>query len=282
MVILFCRPAVTGSERIVSLAPAITEIVYAFSMEDRLVGVTDYCDYPDEARMKESVGGFINPNLEKIIALDPDVVVVSKNGGLKGITRKLHEFGIPVSIVAFYSLADLYDAFRTVAALGDIPERGDAEVRRFTEKIAACRTALTGVPPVKVIFIRWRDPLSVAANGSLEDEIITVAGGTNIVAGSRTRYPVYTAEAIALAAPDVIIDASYYNTPTAAERAEIARFWQKFAHLAAVKHDQVYIMRTDLHSVPGPRTIQFIDEMAYILHPDLFTTTWGLSERIDI
>jgi iron complex transport system substrate-binding protein len=281
-VILSSRSAAAEYKRIVSLAPAITEIVYAFGMDKQLVGVTDYCDYPEEARQKESVGGFINPSLEKIIALDPDIVVVSKNGGLKGIARKLDEFAIPIKIVSFYSLTDLYEAFRAVAALGDIPERGEEEVRRFDEKIEACRATLESVPPRKVLFIRWRDPLSVAANGSLEDEIITITGGTNIVTGSKTRYPAYTAEAIALAQPDVIIDASYYNTPTEAERKEIARFWQKFGHLEAVKNDNVFIIKTDLHSVPGPRTVQFIDEMAHILHPEKFTTTWGLSERIDV
>jgi iron complex transport system substrate-binding protein len=281
-IFLSLRLAIAEYKRIVSLAPAITEIVYAFGMDKQLVGVTDYCDYPEEAKQKESVGGFINPSLEKIIVLDPDIVVVSKNGGLKGIARKLDEFAIPIAIVSFYSLAELYEAFRAVAVLGGVPERGEAEVGKFIEKRETCRSTLAGVTPKKVLFIRWRDPLSVAANGSLEDEIITIAGGTNIVVGSKTRYPTYTAEAIALAQPDVIIDASYYNTPTEAERNEIARFWQKFAHLEAVKNDMVFILKTDLHSVPGPRTVQFIDEMAHILHPENFTTTWGLSERIDV
>lgn len=281
----FFLPLTTSAaeyERIVSLSPAITEIIYTLGMESRLVGVTDFCDHPPEAQEKGSVGGFINPNLEKIIALAPDVVIISKNSGTRAIARKLDEFAIPTEIVSFYSLSELYDAFRKIAYIGNVGVKGEENVKLFLDKISNYRSVLNDITPKKVLFIRWRDPLSVAAHGSLEDEIITIAGGRNIVAKSKTRYPVYTAEAIALTDPDVIIDASCYNTPTTAEREEIAHFWQKFRHLKAVQNDNVFIIKTDLHSVPGPRTVQFIDEMASIIHPELFTDTWGLSERLDV
>lgn len=281
MIGVTAAPAYAAYKRVVSLGPSVTEIIYDLDKEDALVGITDFCDYPPETSEKTSVGGWLNPNLEKIVSLSPDMVITSKNGGQLVIARKLQEFGIGFSFAQFYSFADVKQSFRKIGALLGVADKAEERVRIFEQVIAAYKEQTASLPQKKVLFVRWHNPLTVAGAGSLEDEILQVLGCKNIIE-SEIRYPVYTMEAVIAAEPDIIIDLGSYDTPTEQEKQAIAEFWRPWGLLPAVKNNQIFTIRTDVHSVPGPRTSIFIDEVAAIAHPDVFESKWGLSEKINI
>jgi len=270
-----------GPQRIVSLAPAITEIIFALGAQDRLVGVSSYCDFPPEARQIESVGGFINPNLEKIISLKPDLVVVSPNSGTKAVQANLNRLGIPNLIVQFYTIEGLVNAYRQ---LGSVLGKTDAAVQLQTELAAtldAITARLAGVTMLpRVLFVRAHNPLYVAAPGTYEDDLIIRTGGINCIPHSSVRYPHYNVEEIVRLNPDIIIDATFYDTPNESERAMVRSVWAPLTTIHAVQNNRIYIIKTDIHSVPGPRTPQMLTILASLVHPEYFGPETEFSETI--
>lgn len=280
-ILLIATCSYASPERIVSLSPAITEIVYAFGAEDSLIGVSNYCDYPPQAQEKEKVGGFINPNIEKILSLGPDLVILSPNSGTKYVQKQLEKLAINTMVVSFYTLDDLLKAY---AQIGKILERENI-AHMEQEKIIKTRERIqTSIPPhykPTVLFVRSHNPLYVAARGTYENDLIDAIGGCNAVSGeTKERYPKYSIEEIMRINPDVIIDATFYETPLAAEKKMMARFWSDLRSIRAVEERKVYIIKTDIHSVPGPRTAQMLLIMAKLVYPDIFGEETEYTERL--
>lgn len=281
LLFVFITSAAYAYDRAVSLAPSITEIVYDLGAEDKLVGVTAFCDFPPAAQKKPSVGGYLNPSIEMIVSLHPDLVIAAKNGGAKQLVEKLEDMGITVVTVEFYSIATIVDAYQKIGRALGVEQQAEEKVRDFTEQVNNYRSACAGLQQKKVLFVRWNNPLTVVGRGSLEDEILDIINAENVTERGESRYPVYTMEAVIQSSPDIIIDASYYDTPGPAARKHMSAFWHEWPSLAAVAHDEIYILKTDFHSVPGPRTRMLLDEMAAIVHPDAYESPWGLHEKLD-
>ena len=273
ILILFPTVAFCGSSsRIISLAPAITEILYALDAGESIAGVTDYCDYPPDAKEKPSIGGFINPNIEKIIALNPDLVILSPNSGTKTIKEKLDRFNLKNQVVSFYTLNDLREAFLILGEIVDRKNNAESMVKELDGIVEEIQVLMNkkGKGRPDVLFVRSHSPLYVAGRGTYEDDIIDAAGGMNCVKWSNGRYPNYNIEEIIRLNPEIIIDATYYDTPSKEEADELLEFWGKYKGINAVKSGKVYIIKTDIHSVPGPRTAECIKILAQIIHPELF------------
>ncbi len=266
-------------ERIVSLSPAITEIIYALDAQDTLVGVSSYCDYPLVAKEKEDVGGFINPNIERIVLLKPDMVVLSPNSGTKTIQERLDRLGINNTVVSFYTIETLQESFIEIGSLVG-REESAAQLRgQLSQTIARIETAVAAEDKPRVLFVREHMPLYVAGQGTFEDDVITIAGGINCVT-SKSRYPQYTIESVIALDPEIIIDATYYDTPTKDQYSSLRSFWQRLKMATAVKNKQVYIIKTDIHSVPGPRTDALLEVVAGIVHPSSWAEKSELSENV--
>jgi iron complex transport system substrate-binding protein len=267
-------------KRIISLAPAITEIIYALQAEDLLVGVSSYCDYPAEAKAIEKVGGFINPNIEKIISLKPDMVILSPNSGTKMVEESLRRLGIPNRVVSFYTIKELLASFVEIGILVGKETEGRALERQLQNAIHDIESNVQLKARPKILFVREHTPLYVAGEKTYEDDLITIAGGDNCIDGGRERYPHYTMESVIALNPDTIIDATYYETPSPAQKAEIKNFWAQFKGISALENKNIFIIKTDIHSVPGPRTYELLYLLAEIVHPDIFAGQSELSERI--
>jgi iron complex transport system substrate-binding protein len=269
LAIVFCASEVWASfERIISLSPAITEIIYALEAQDTLIGVSSFCDYPREARNKENVGGFINPNLEKIIALRPDLVILSPNSGTKQIHHRLEAIGITTRVVSFYTIEELRAAYRVIGEYTERPKNAQRLIRQLEQAINENRDAALAERP-RVLFVRSHSPLFVAGQGTYEDDLIRIVGGLNCIQKSATRYPQYAVEAIMDIDPEIVIDATFYDTPSAQQKKQIRTFWSQMRSVTAVKNKRVYIIETDIHSVPGPRTPEMLGIMAQILTGDI-------------
>jgi iron complex transport system substrate-binding protein len=167
--------AATAPQRIVSLAPSITEIVFALGVADRLVGVSTYCDYPPEASRIERIGTFLQPNVERILAKRPNLVIGVPSPGNRAPVQRLQELGLRVLIVDPELIADILAAIRTIADAVGEPARGAALVARIERDVAAVTARLDGAPRPRVLMLVGRSPFIAAGPGTYQGELIGLA-----------------------------------------------------------------------------------------------------------
>ena len=252
--------------RIVSLVPSVTEIVYALGAEHRLAGVTDFCDYPPAARGKPRVGGMINPNLETIVALKPDLVVATTEGGREETVAQLKRLGIPTYLVAAHRVSDMT---ALTAGVGELTERRDAAatlVARLEQRIAAVTRAVLTRPRPRVLYVLWPEPLIVPGREALVTELIRLAGGESITAGEGDSYPRYSLEAAVARAPEVILLANHGagTGPVHEEK------WRGLTSLPAIRAGRLQRVNGDLLHRYGPRIVDGLEQLARAFHPEAF------------
>jgi iron complex transport system substrate-binding protein len=249
-------------KRIVSLAPANTEILYALGAFDRVVGVTTFDDYPAEVKDVAKVGDFMTPNLEAIAAATPDLVLVT--GGVQADTLgKLEELGVPVVVVDPQDLEGVYTAIANVSEMVGEPNKGMEVVGKMKADLAEIERTLADAEPVKsFIEIGW-NPLYTVGQGTLLNDLLVKAGGVNVV--EQPGYVSYSVEQLVKDQPEV-----YLGTLTSIGDAKSLAKRSGYSALAAVKDGKVFALDDNLVSRPGPRVIEGVREIAKALHPDLF------------
>ena len=252
--------------RIVSLVPSVTELIYALGGGDRLVGRTDFCDYPPEARAKPSVGGMVAPSLEGIVALKADVVIGTPDGSLEETFRQLRRLGLPIYLVRVNRLSEVMDLVARVGELAGRRESVAPLVARLNGEIARVRTLVRPYPAPRVLYVLWPDPLIVPARHALVTELIAIAGGRSVTDVEGDAYPRYSLEAAVAAAPEVIILASHgsHSGPAARDK------WERLASLPAIRTGRLYSVNGDLLHRYGPRMIDGLYQLARAIHPEAF------------
>jgi iron complex transport system substrate-binding protein len=253
--------------RIVSLVPGVTEMLYAIGAEDRLVGRTDFCDYPPEARSKPSVGGTVSPSLEVLVTLKPDLVVATSAGNSDETRRQLERLRVPLYLVDPHGLSDV---FRTMTRLGALTEREGraAEVVAGLERrVRAVAVRVAALPRPRVLYVVWPEPLIVPGRGAAVTELIELAGGESVSADGPEGYPRYSVEAAVARGPEVIILARHGagTAPYAREK------WERFADLPAIRAGRLHAVDGDLFHRFGPRVVDALEILARLLHPEAFT-----------
>jgi iron complex transport system substrate-binding protein len=263
-----CAFAGTASppKRIVSLAPNMTEILFALGLGDNIVGVTTFCDYPEEAKKKPKIGGMSNPSLEAVVALKPDIVVMTTDGNPEEFDERLRSLKVRTYISQARRLADLPQGIRELGAALGVRERADALADKIAAGIrrpAGPRSASLSPPsaPKKILFIVWPEPLIVAGPGTVIDDSITLLGGKNLAATAKTAYPKYSIEEAIHQAPDIIL----IGKGTGMDMQEISQgILQKLATVPAVKNGKVCFMSDSLFRL-GPRVVKGIEELSECL-----------------
>jgi len=250
-------------DRLVSLAPSITETLYALGLGDRLVGDTDYCDYPPEAKQKPHVGAVLNPSIEKIVALKPDLVLGSPEANRRETADQLDRLGIPVYGLAAHSVDD---TLRSIEDLGQVLDRG-TEARALVEtlrgRIEAVQKRVAGLPRPKVLFVVWYRPLITAGPHSFVADVIQRAGGVSISEDVQGEWPRLALEEVLHRDPDTILFPRSESFSPALDEFERLPGWKE---LRAVKDHRMYLVsETIIH--PSPRLIDALEEVAHILHP---------------
>lgn len=255
-------------QRIVSLAPNLTETVYALGAGNRLVGDTTYCDYPEAAKAVAKVGDTLHPSLERIIALRPQLILVSTASQLETFTAQLQERCISVYVTDPH---DLEAVFRSITNLGELLD----EREQAGKLVADLRARATNVgqavktpPPVKVFYQLSRAPLYTAGRDSFVTDLIKRAGGESVTADVAGAWPRYSDEAALAARPEAIIMASEDAMGTAAST-ELA---EPLKHSPANENKRVYTINGELLSRPGPRLIDGLEQLAHALHPESFNS----------
>lgn len=254
-----CAPA---PGRIVSLAPAVTEILYALGLGARVVGVTNVCDLPLEARKKPKVGGMANPSIEVVVSLKPDVVVMTSDGNPREIAKRLAGLGIRTYVFGATRLAELPSGIREMGqALGAeiAADRLANDIEKSVKVFSAMRQkpgVQTGsFSDIKVIFIIWPAPLIVAGPGTIMDDAMTVCGFSNIAADSKVPYPRFSLESVIERRPDLIIIGKGHEMKKKSEQ-----LLRRLNMLEAVRKGRICYMDDPLYR-PGPRIPQGIAEL---------------------
>ena len=255
----------TKVDRIVSLAPNLTEIVFAVGAGNRLVGRTSYCDYPPEAKAIAEVGDTIHPNIEPIIALKPQVVLVSTASQLEAFTQQLQGQNIAVFVTDPH---DLEGVFRSIEQIGEIvgeKDRANQLVQKLRERTNAVEQAAKQKPPVRVFYQASGEPLYTAGRDSFVTDLMRRAGAVSVTADVPGAWPKYSNESALAARPEAII------LPTGGSMgAANANVADALRQSPAVLHGRVYKINDDHLARPGPRLVDGLEEMARALHPDAF------------
>jgi iron complex transport system substrate-binding protein len=248
-------------QRVVTLAPNLTEIVYAVGAGDLLIGNTTFCDYPAEAKQVAKVGDTLQPNVERIIALRPEVILVSTASQLETFTRQLDERGISVFVTDPHDLEGVFKSIRTVGELLGHEDEAATLVNKLHARAAAVEEAVLPRPVVTVFYQVSPQPLWTAGKKSWVTDLIRRAGGRSVTAEVEGEWMRYSDEAALASRPEAIIMA------TGGEKMEVAPALQKSP---AAQQGRVYGINGDYLSRPGPRLVDGLEQMARALHPEVF------------
>ncbi len=253
------------ARRIVSLAPNITEILFALELGGRIVGATSYCNYPEQAKRIPRVGGFTDVSLETIVSLAPDLVLATADGNRKETVEQIERMGLPVFVV---NPKNLEGILATVRRIGRITGR-EAQARTLTSQFA-CRVEavskrVAGRPRPTVFFQVGLDPIVTVGRNTFIDELIGIAGGASISSGDRTRYPRYSIEEVLARKPDIIVISTMER---AKDPSAVAKIWRRWGEIPAVANERIYPLDPDLIARPSPRIIDAVEILARMFHPD--------------
>jgi len=259
-------------DRIISLAPNITEILFALGLGERIVGVTNFCDYPEEAMNKQKVGGMTNPSLEAVVSLLPDIVVMTTDGNQKEFEKKVRSLNIKTYVFKTRRISELPQGIRDLGRFLGAQENADMLAREIERSMNAVKTSRQKLDPQahprstpakggtvgkKILFIIWPEPLIVAGPGTAIDDIITLLHGENSASEAPVAYPKYSIEEIIRQEPDYIfIGKGHENIKAIAEG-----LLRKVKRVPAVQNGSVCYVSDTLYRL-GPRIVKGIEEMA--------------------
>jgi len=257
-------------ESIVSLAPSNTEIVYALGLEEKLVGVTEYCDYPEAAKDKPKIGGFSTVDIERVVESQPDLILAADIHKDEAIPR-LEGLGLTVLTLAPNTLDEVLDAITLVGKCTGQQEEADQLVAGMEDRIKAITDRTDGLAESerpRVFYITWHNPLKTAGSETRHDELIAKAGGTNI-AKELTGYATISLEAVIQANPEVMIAGVGMGTGKDLPF-QFTKTEPRLSDTDARVNARVYEIDTNLCGRPGPRIVDALEKFAEFIHPELF------------
>jgi iron complex transport system substrate-binding protein len=243
--------------RVVSLAPGLTEIVFAVGAGSLLVGVTEYCNYPEAARRIPRIGGFNNPNVEKILSLSPDLVLATKDGNPRETVKRLDELGIRVFTVYETKITDIPRSMEIIGRLLGRQDEALAAGKEFKNTVEDIRRMAVSLPRKKVLFLYGLEPLVASGAGTFADDAIAICGGTNIFSGETGRYLKTNPEQVMARKPQIAVLSEMGEAGPDKVRA--------FENITGLKLETIH---GDLINRPGPRMAEGLKRLYGIIHPE--------------
>ena len=252
--------------RIVSMAPSITEILFTLGLREEVVGVTDFCNYPEAALTKHRIGGFVNPSIEKIVSLKPDLILAIRDGNRMDTLDRLKDLGFSVYVV---DPTGFDGVVKTIENIGEVVRRRDKSTeitRKMTKKKEVIVKLTQSLPKPRVFFQVGYSPIVTVGRGTLGDDLIRLAGGRNISENEPGSYPLYGVETILSKAPEVIILSSMDSKK---DYLNLIKMWRSWKDLPAVKMNAIYVIDSNLVDRPTPRVVEGLEAMAGMVHPEI-------------
>ncbi len=271
------RPAVqinSNPQRIISLSPSITETLFSVGLADRVVAVSDYCDFPIEVLDLPKVGGLINPNLEAIVSQEPDLVILPANS-LRTI-KQLQQLNIPTLAVRSASLTDIKE---TIVAIG----RRTSHQQQANELLNSLEKTINHIKSITMnsdrpsVMISLGNSTSnenintvyIAGQNDFYNDLIELAGGTNVYKDKRLNVPSLSVEGIIQLNPDIIVDIYPEADDHNADLQQVLQRWQSLKYINAVKNNRIYIVEESYATIPGPRVLLLLEQLAKLIHPEI-------------
>ncbi|HZY58416.1 MAG TPA: cobalamin-binding protein [Candidatus Binataceae bacterium] len=251
-------------QRIVSLAPSVTETLFAIGAGSEVVGVSQYCDYPPAVLKLPKVGSFLTPNLEAIVGLRPGLIIGLETSANEREIRALQRMGYRVVLTNDDSLAGIEDGINTIGQRTGHVGQALVLLNSLHARAREVKERLKGIPPRKVLVVVGHDPL-VAVGGGYLDQLLRIADCVNIAAGLGVEWPRVSLEYVIATAPDVILDGQMGS-----ERAAPSGFWSRYPTIPAVSNHRVYAYDQNEVLRPGPRVGQTLATLEALTHPEVF------------
>lgn len=267
-------------ERIVSLSPANTEILFALGLGDRIVGVTEYCTYPEAALSKDKIGGFSTINTEKIAVLNPDLLVAA-DGNSEETIAHLRELGYTIITVNADTIDTTLADIRLIGKAAGVDSAAEELVSSMQADLAEIAEKTKGAEKPTILHCMWTDPLWVSGSGTFQDEMISAAGGVN-AAAAEGGWVALTMEKFLTMNPDIIVVDSGDGMGVGTDDA-LKNFFLKDSRmqsLSAVQNERVYVVNADIIDRGGPRIVEGVEALAEIAHPDIFGEYGGNTNTV--
>ena len=252
--------------RVVSLAPSVTDIIFALGEGKSLKGITQHCDVPAEAQSLPKVGSYVHLDLERIVALKPDLCIAVRDGNPEDVVKQLESFGIPVYAVDPRNLESVVDTVLQIGNLLNATAKAEHlanEMRTRVERVKQ-RTAKTEPRP-RVFFQIGTAPIISVGTNTVMHELIVAAGGKNLAEGPTT-YPRFSMEQVLALQPDIIVITSMTKEQ---DQEELCAEWKKYEGLPAVRNNRIFFVNADFFNRVGPRIVDGLEILAGIIHPEV-------------
>ena len=282
IIVLFSSPSllwanntkVSTANRIISTSPSITETLFELGLKDQVIAVTDFCEYPEEACQLPSIGGMLNPNMEKIVSLIPDLII--HQPGDQRLRNNAKSVGIKTLELRMGNLEEIFGSIKKLGVALNCEEQANKLTLHLTKGIAFYQERLKGLPQKEVLLLLGdsSDPardLYAAGPGTFLNELLNLSGGRNIIGDSPSRYPKLSKEYIIEKSPEIIIEAGPKSNLSQQEIDLRIQGWNRFPTIEAVKKRQIYFIGADYILIPGPRLLKIIEQFSKAIHPNLFT-----------
>jgi iron complex transport system substrate-binding protein len=253
-------------QRVISLAPSITEIVYALEQGNRLKGVTRHSDYPPEAAKLPKVGSYVRLDIERIVALNPDLCIATKDGNPKAIIDRLESLKIPVYVVNPHNLDTILETILEIGTILNAGDRAKTLTTRMRTRIqrVKSRVAQVNYRP-RVFFQIGISPIVSAGTDTFIHELIELAGGINLAKG-RLAYPRFSREQVLALEPEVFIITSMARQ---AVFEQVKAEWRRWPNIPAVRNERIFLVDSDLFDRPSPRLVSGLELLTRLIHPEL-------------
>lgn len=264
---------VSSASRIISTSPSITETLFELGLKDRVIAVTDFCEYPEDACQLPSIGGMLNPNMETIVSLTPDLII--HQPGNQRLHNNAISLGIKTLELRMGNLEEIFESIKKLGVALNCQEQANKLALHLTTGIAFYQERLKGLPKKEVLLLLGdsSDPardLYAAGPGTFLNELLNISGGNNIIRDSPVRYPKLSKEYIIEKSPEIIIEAGPKSNLSQNEIDLRIQKWNRFPTIEAVKKKQIYFIGTDYILIPGPRLLKIIERFSKAIHPNLF------------
>ena len=263
-------PLPDRTDRIVSMAPSLTEILFALGLDEEIVAVTLHSDYPPAATKKPKVGTFRQPNIEAVIAARPDLVITLGFDLQRNLAERLKRLGCNCLILNIETVDELFESIEKIGTAAAKKTQANELVSNLRKKLDNLSSLVAAEAKPKILWVVQRQPLRVAGRDTFVNEMIELAGGENAIGPTIHKYPPIGAEQVYASAPNVIIEPAMLQKDLAAIQDSALKYWSKFQSVPAVKNERIYVINGDTVSRLGPRLYEGLETIARCLRPELF------------
>jgi iron complex transport system substrate-binding protein len=254
-------------KRIISLAPNVTEILFSLGLDQEIVGVSIHCNFPEKVQSKVRVGSYISLDYEKIVSLNPDLIIATGAGNTRDMVDRLERLGFPTYVIFPKNVEDVIRSVGHLSQLVGRKKEGESIIQEMKKRRERVVELTRGLPRPRVFLQIGEAPIVTVGKNSFADDLIRLAGGENVAGNEKEMYPRFGMEEILKRSPEVILISSMNPK---GNYQKVLQEWSRWKTIPAVKNGRVYLIDSDLIDRPSPRIIEGLEEMARLLHPERF------------